>query len=639
MSKSTAALIGALLGMAIGLASHRAAIAEISALPTIQRVDTPYWSITLQSDVIDLFPSFDQKLKFSREPARSIADILDQSGLPDHDEKQWPIAQQAKSDGLFALTTAMIFIDEFTLNSLAASDLKSPLFQDIDPKGSPKSDLVIQIYKDEVTFKQATGALGPESANGLFLADTNTIATFLPASFLEGFYRPFGQLQDLTEQGASAIIALRRTLGKTYQHELIHALQQRSGRYYLQSPFIAEGQAQFLTKKLGRLEILGPMVAAQFLADQSVLGQQRSFASLTAAMNRIRRNSVLSPEEYEISRRIASLPLGDGEQLSFLLTVKSDDFYSSRDVARYYDLAWGLFFLLDSEQDPAQDFSMVRHVAENLDASRYQSQIKDIESRLRDLVRNTLGPEKDYTAALLALPAAVNKSDAEMLQKRPFAAYEQLLSSLKAAPTAPDVLAYVADLFTSEDARDVYATLYNRALDEQDHGAQATIGSPLRLLGRYVDTLMRAGLINQAASKIAAAGDLNKAQLTQLDIPTRSNLLLISHYLRLRDQASDADRAKLECEANLGRAIQAYDELSTSDLMKNALRATDSVKLPQLKSVYENALGMARSAVQRDAIECGIARVEPNSWFIGPELAGLQDRLDEINQLIAAPRK
>jgi len=282
---------------------------------------------------------------------------------------------------------------------------------------------------------------------------------------------------------------------------------------------------------------------------------------------------------------------------------------------------------------------MIRHVAENLDVSRYQSQIKDIEGRLRDLVRNALGPEKEYTAALLALPAAVNQSDAEMLQKRPFAAYERLLPSLKAAPTAPDVLAYVADLFTSEDARDVYATLYNRALDEQDHSSQPTIGSPLRLLGRYVDTLMRAGLINQAASKIAAAGDLNKAQLTELDIPTRNNLLLISHYLRLRDQASDADRAKLECEANLGRAIQAYEELASSDLVKNALTAPDSVNLPQLKSVYERALGMARSGLQQDANECGVAKVEPNSWFIAPELAGLQEKLDEINQLIAGPQK
>jgi hypothetical protein len=102
-----------------------------------------------------------------------------------------------------------------------------------------------------------------------------------------------------------------------------------------------------------------------------------------------------------------------------------------------------LFLLLDSEQEPAQDFSVIRHVAEYLDAPRYKSQIGDIENRLRDLVRRILGPEKDYTAALLALPPAVNQSDAEMLQKRPFAAYEQLLSGLKAAPTAPDVLAYV----------------------------------------------------------------------------------------------------------------------------------------------------------------------------------------------------
>jgi hypothetical protein len=423
-----------------------------------------------------------------------------------------------------------------------------------------------------------------------------------------------------------------------YQHELIHALQHRSGKYYLQSPFIAEGQAQFLTKKLGRLEILGPMVAAQFLADQSVVGQQKSIAAVNAAMNRIRRNAVLSPEEYEILHRIALLPLGDGGQLSVLLTITPDDFYSSRDVASYYDVAWGLFLLLDSEQDPAQDFSVIRHVAEYLDAPRYRSQIVDIENRLRDLVRSILGPEKDYTAALLALPPAVNQSDAEMLQKRPFAAYEQLLSGLKAAPTAPDVLAYVADLFPDEDARDVYATLYNRALDEQGRGSQ-TIGGPVRIRGRYVDTLMRAGLLNQAASTIAAAGDLNKAQLSELDVPTRNNLLLISNYLHLRDQASDADRAKLECEVGLGHAIQSYEELAASDLVKNALTAPDSGRLPQLKSVYERGVSMARSAIHRRAAECGTTKVEPTSWFIAPELAGLQDRLDEINQLIGTPQK
>jgi hypothetical protein len=233
-----------------------------------------------------------------------------------------PVSFVRSADGLFALTNALIFTDKFTLNMLAASDFKSILFQDIDPNGTPKGDLVVQIYKDDASFKRATGALGPEAANGLFFPDSNTIATFFPENFLDAFYRPSGQLQDLTEQGASAIIALRRTLGKTYQHELIHALQHRSGKYYLQSPFIAEGQAQFLTKKLGRLEILGPMVAAQFLADQSVVSQQNLIAAMNAAMNRIRRNAVLSPEEYEILHRIALLPLGDGGQLSALLTIR-----------------------------------------------------------------------------------------------------------------------------------------------------------------------------------------------------------------------------------------------------------------------------------------------------------------------------
>jgi hypothetical protein len=158
--------------------------------------------------------SFDQRLKSSRDPARSITDILNQSGLGSHDEKQWPIAQRAKADGLFALTSALIFIDEFTLKTLAASDLKSILFQDIDPNGTPKSDLVIQIYKDDATLKKATGALGPEAANGLFLPDSNTIATFFPANFLDAFYRPVAGDTDTQDQPRFRGVERRQLRGR-----------------------------------------------------------------------------------------------------------------------------------------------------------------------------------------------------------------------------------------------------------------------------------------------------------------------------------------------------------------------------------------------------------------------------------------
>jgi hypothetical protein len=85
--------------------------------------------------------------------------------------------------------------------------------------------------------------------------------------------------------------------------------------------------------------------------------------------------------------------------------------------------------------------------------------------------------------------------------------------------------------------------------------------------------------------------------------------------------------------------IQSYEELAASDLVKNALTAPDSGRLPQLKSVYERGLSMARSAIHQRAAECGTTKVEPTSWFIAPELAGLHDRLDEINQLIGTPQK
>jgi hypothetical protein len=68
LSKPTAVLISALLGTAIGLASHYAATADVNASPIVQRIETPYWSITLQSDVLGLFPSFDQPMAYSPSP-------------------------------------------------------------------------------------------------------------------------------------------------------------------------------------------------------------------------------------------------------------------------------------------------------------------------------------------------------------------------------------------------------------------------------------------------------------------------------------------------------------------------------------------------------------------------------------------
>ncbi len=202
--------------------------AEPAPSAVLAEVKTPLWTIKIQSDVADLFPSFDQQAAANPNKISMIEDVIGQSGLPDHSEQAWPIEGLAATNGLFSISTTVAFATEFLLNMLESGDFKSVLFQDIRPTAEIKEVLNLRIYKSSAAFKAATGTVGPESTNGLYIPNTNTIFTYFPEEFLDGFYRPSEGLETPTDQAAAAIIGLRRTLAKTYFHEFIHALQHGS---------------------------------------------------------------------------------------------------------------------------------------------------------------------------------------------------------------------------------------------------------------------------------------------------------------------------------------------------------------------------------------------------------------------------
>ena len=164
----------------------------------LAEVKTPLWTIKIRSDVADLFSSFDQQAAANPNKISMIEDVIGQSGLPDHSEQAWPIEKLAATTGLFSISTTVAFATEFLLNMLESGDFKSMLFQDIRPTAEAKEVLNLRIYKSRAAFAAAKGTSGPELASGLYVPSTNTIFTYFPEEFLDGFYRPSEGLETPT---------------------------------------------------------------------------------------------------------------------------------------------------------------------------------------------------------------------------------------------------------------------------------------------------------------------------------------------------------------------------------------------------------------------------------------------------------
>jgi hypothetical protein len=622
--------------MLLVMTTYRAC-AEPAPSVVLAEVKTPLWTIKIQSDVADLFSSFAQQAAANPNKISMIEDVIGQSGLPDHSEQTWPIERLAATTGLFSISTTVAFATEFLLNMLESGDFKSVLFQDIRPTAEIKEVLNLRIFKSSAAFKAATGAAGPESANGLYAPNTNTIFTYFPEEFLDGFYRPSEGLETPTNQAAAAIIGVRRTVAKTYFHELIHALQHASGHYYLASPFIAEGQAQFLTEKIARMQVLSPMIAAEALAGHSDMGAALADPAVRAEVAQLRRNVVLAPEEYSKLRRAGRIKLGDGTTLSSMLTMSGDDFYADPEVQRSYDLAWALFLFLDSEESATKDFTLVRESAEKLDAAKHLSEFADLETRLSAFLLSASGPDQDVEDVLVnQLAPQVTKSDAHAVKDERFSAYKEYISILKAAPDAPDVLAYIADLFPSADDRDVFSTLYNRALSAQSGGAQ-TLGAPLRIVGRYVDTLMRLGLLNQAASTIASMGNLDAAQMTALDEPTRESLDLLASYLKKRGQLGEQSTPQLDCELSFGQGVLAFNLVAHTPELEEALKIKADPRVEELRDVVRAATAKSRESLISKAKKCEISKVDDTAWFVSSYMRDRGTVIAEVNSMISSP--
>jgi hypothetical protein len=63
------------------------------------------------------------------------------------------------------------------------------------------------------------------------------------------------------------------------------------------------------------------MIAAEALVDHPDLSAVRADPSIGAEVIQLRRNAVLSPEEYSKLRHASQVNLGDGQTLSAMLTV------------------------------------------------------------------------------------------------------------------------------------------------------------------------------------------------------------------------------------------------------------------------------------------------------------------------------
>jgi hypothetical protein len=611
------------------------AVGDIAPGGTAVKLTTPLATIGVQSDVDDLFPFFERELPAGQARQNIIQQVILQSGLPNRSDRNSPIEAFALEKGLFSIGTIVLFVNEFFLNTME-TDFNSVLFKDLHPASPISPQLNIRVYKSNEAFQKATRMTGPEAANGLFVPDTNTIETYFPAEFLDEFYRVSEGLKQPIDQGAAAITGVRRTLAKAYFHEFVHALQHASGKFYLLSPFLAEGQAQFLAEKIARLQVLSPMIAVEALAAHpDDIAAAAADSTVQKEVNELRRNAVLSPEEYSKLRRASEASLGDGKTLSAMLTMGADEFYADPQVQRFYDLAWALFLFLDSGNDPASDFGVIREVAENLDADKHLPQLSELEMHWKTFLQEAAGPGLKVEEVLIhGLAPEVSASDDHMTRGQRFSAYKDYIPSLKAAPDAPDVLAYVADLFTTADDRDVFSTLYNRALKGQRDGAP-TIGAPLRIMGRYVDTLMRIGLINQAATTIAGVGDLDKVEMTGLDASTRDDVALLTSYLKLKKGASETDTAKLDCELRLGRSVSAYNLVLHAPEIQKALKITNDPRAQMLRQVAQAVGAKAAESIKGDAGECGITKIDDKSWFISPHLDNRAAIIKEVNEALS----
>jgi hypothetical protein len=322
-----------------------------------------------------------------------------------------------------------------------------------------------------------------------------------------------------------------------------------------------------------------------------------------------------------------------------MLVMSGDDFYADPELQRSYDLAWSLFLFLDSEQSAVKDFTLIRDSAEKLDATRHLAEFADLETRLAAFLLSTSGPDQNTEDVLVnKLAPQVSKSDAHIMKGEHFLAYAEYISILRAAPDAPDVLAYVADLFPSADDRDVFSALYNRALSAQRGGAQ-TIGAPLRIVGRYVDTLMRLGLVNQAASVIAEVGNLDTVHMTGLDESTRESLDLLTSYLKMRGQSGGQPTPKLDCELSFGQGILAFNLVAHDPKIEEALKVKGDSRTNMIKDAVQAATAVIRENLRAKAPKCGISKVDNAAWFVSSYIRDRTGVIAEVNSMISSPPK
>ncbi len=379
------------------------------------------------------------------------------------------------------------------------------------------------------------------------------------------------------------------------------------------------------------------MIAAEALAGHSDMAAALADAAVRDEVAQLRRNAVLAPEEYSKLRRASQVKLGDGTTLSSMVTMSGDDFYADPEVQRSYDLAWALFLFLDSEEGATKDFTLIRESAEKLDAAKHLPEFADLETRLSAFLRSASGPDQATEDVLVnQLAPQVTKSDARAEEGERFSAYKEYISILKAAPDAPDVLAYVADLFPTADDRDVFSTLYNRALSAQSGGAQ-TIGAPLRIVGRYVDTLMRLGLLNQAASTIAGVGNLDTVYMTGLDEPTRESLDLLASYLKKKGQLGGQSTPQLDCELSFGQGILAFNLLAHAPELEEALKIKGDPRIEKIRDVVQTATAKSRKSLISKAQKCAISKVDDTAWFVSSYVRDRGTVIAEVNSMISPP--
>ncbi|MGK7871627.1 hypothetical protein [Falsiroseomonas sp. E2-1-a20] len=589
-------------------------------LGTPVQIESPIGTLRVSTEIPSLFGSFDERMKAAGQDARAIIENIFEQNTTG--AAGWPTRELALSSGPFSVPSAVTYTLQFYTNS---NLLMTRALADLNPIARSPNPLNITIYTSQEAMAAATGARGEEARNGHYDPSTETVSTFLPGQVLERLYPPTGKYRDQTERGAAALVALRRSVMRTFFHEYVHVLQSRSGKYYFLSPFFAEGQAQYAVGRLERLELLYPLAARQHGSEPN---------QLSSAIQEINRNSLLSPSEYSILNRVRNMNLGDGSTISALLQMPSYEFYDSPEVARFYEIAWAMFLFLDSGASSASDLRLLRSSAEALDADRKQNEFASLETRFLSFVKSQVGErETPPREVLLGIAPFVMRSDSEMLSGRILSAYRAYLPILRAAPDLPDMLAYMGDLLVRGDDRDAFADYYNRALRNQAGGAP-TLGSHARILGRYIDVLIELGMTEQAVEKLAEFRHVVASGHSGLDEPTLESMRLVDAYTsKLPSVNSDDEKEQLICELLLGRTISGYRNLISSPIIKEALQGPESSLRRVLQENLRAATTTAERTLQERFKECNVFDLSRDAWFLPREAATDEAFLSDLRRL------